>query len=226
MDFKLTLCLCNILNTTTLLHWALCPYYDQALWSCQAIFPLRTSGACTLCMAEAAARDSCPFLSCWILPFCTQIRGKTYKLLDQRKLNSSVTESGKGLLCPSCPFCPPWMQKVSYLVLWVKSQNFSKLWLSSCQHSSSLILLPVQTISRDGAIEKVNDCDGNWGRRVSRKSGDWIQMMTRTSHDHSLLRHSQQDQSVHSCRTGAAEPQHAGSYWQFLLSKWETQVNS
>lgn len=124
MDFKLTLCLCNILNTTTFLHWALCPYYDQALWSCQATFPLRTNGTWTLYKAEAAARTSCLFLSCWILPFCTQRRGKTYKLLDQRKLNSSMRESGKGLFCPFLSICPPWMQKVFYLVLWGKSQNF------------------------------------------------------------------------------------------------------
>lgn len=124
MDFKLTLCLCNILNTTTFLHWALCPYYDQALWSCQAIFPLRTNRTWTLYMAEEAARASCLFLSCWILPFCTQSRRKTYKLLDQRKLNSRMRESGKGLHCPFLCICPPWMQKVSYLVLWGKSQNF------------------------------------------------------------------------------------------------------
>lgn len=122
MDLKLTLCLCNILNTTTFLHWTFCPYYDQALWSCQAMLPLRTSGR-TLCMAEGAARASCLFLS-WILPFCTHSRGKMHKLLDQRKLNSSMRESGKGLLCPFLSICLPWMQRVSYLVLWGKSQNF------------------------------------------------------------------------------------------------------
>lgn len=78
-------------------------------------FPLRTN---------RTARASCLLLSCWILPFCTKSKGKTYKLLDQGRLNSSMRESGKGLLCPFLSICLPWMQKVSYLVLWGMSQNF------------------------------------------------------------------------------------------------------
>lgn len=35
-----------------------------------------------------------------------------------------MRESGKGLFCPFLSICLPWMQKVSYLLLWGKCQNF------------------------------------------------------------------------------------------------------
>jgi len=53
------------------------------------------------------------------------------------------------------------MQKASYLVLWGESQNFQNFGSAPASIHVLLILLPVQTISRDGVMKKVNDCDGN-----------------------------------------------------------------
>lgn len=80
--------------------------YAQALCSGQAIFPLSTSGDWTFAwQKQQPGPAAIPELL--NSPFCTQSSGKTYKLLDLKKLNSSMRESGKGLFCPFLSICLP-----------------------------------------------------------------------------------------------------------------------
>lgn len=124
-----------------------------------------------------------------ILQFCSENKGKqTCELLNQEKLSLDMRESGRGLFWSFLDIHLPWMQTVSYLMLWGESQNLQKFGSVPANIYILLILILGQAFPRDIVTVEADECDADWGRRVSRKLKGGIQMLTSTIQELSLSR--------------------------------------